>query len=85
MTPVGLEEDGVNLGKVDGFGAISDGFDHGADAEIFDGTEGAFSATCDEVGRGFCEGCVWKLLRTSLISGRVSKLTPGDFGRISTL
>ena len=67
MTPVGLEEDGVNLGKVDGFGAISDGFDHGADAEIFDGTEGAF------------------MLRTSLISGRVSKLTPGDFGRISTL
>jgi len=53
MTPVGLEEDGVNLGKVDGFGAISDGFDH--------------------------------VLRTSLISGRVSKLTPGDFGRISTL
>jgi hypothetical protein len=36
MTPVWLEEDGVDLGNVDGFGASSDGFDHGADAEIFD-------------------------------------------------
>lgn len=58
MTPVGLEEDGVDLGEVDGFGAISDGFDHGADAEVFDGTEGAFGTACDEVGGGFGEGGV---------------------------
>ena len=85
MTPVGLEEDGVNLGKVDGFGAISDGFDHGADAEIFDGTEGAFSATCDEVGRGFCEGCVWKSNAFELgvdVGGEVGGGEGVDFGGV---
>jgi hypothetical protein len=58
MTPVGLEEDGVDLGKIDGFGAVSDGFDHGTYAEVFDGSEGAFGAACDEVGGGFGEGGV---------------------------
>lgn len=42
VTPVGLEEDGVDLFEVDGFGAVSDGFDHAADAEVFDGSEGSF-------------------------------------------
>ncbi|MBK1884262.1 hypothetical protein JIN85_17720 [Luteolibacter pohnpeiensis] len=27
VTPVGLEEDGVDLFEIDGFGAVSDGFD----------------------------------------------------------
>jgi len=58
VTPVRLDEDGVNLLKVDGFGAISDGFDHGADAEVFDGSEGAFGTAGDEVGGGFGEGAV---------------------------
>ena len=60
MPPVGLEEDGVDLFEVDGFGAVSDGFDHGADAEVFDGAEGSFGAACDEVGGGFGEGGVWE-------------------------
>jgi hypothetical protein len=46
VTPVGLEEDGVDLGEAYSFGAVADGFDHGADAEVFDGAQGAFSATC---------------------------------------
>jgi hypothetical protein len=58
MTPVGLEEDGVDLLEVDGFGAVPDGFDHAANAEVFDGSEGAFGASCDEVGGGFGEGGV---------------------------
>lgn len=58
MTPVGLEEDGVDLGEIDGFGAVSDGFDHGANAEVFDGSQGAFGAACDEVGGGIGEGGV---------------------------
>ena len=29
MTPVGLEEDRVDLGEIDGFGAVSDGFSGG--------------------------------------------------------
>lgn len=60
VTPVGLEEDGVDLGEVDGFGAVADGFDHGADAEVFDGSEGSFCASCDEVGGGVGEGAVWE-------------------------
>ena len=58
VTPVGLEEDGVDLREINGFGAVPDGFDHGANAEVFDGSEGAFGAACDEVGGGFGEGCV---------------------------
>jgi len=60
VTPVGLEQDGVDLGEVDGFGAVADGFDHGADAEVFDGAQGAFGTSCDEVGGGLGEGGVWK-------------------------
>ena len=58
MTPVGLEEDGVDLGEVDGFGAVADCFDHGPNAEVFDGSEGAFGGSCDEVGGGLREGAV---------------------------
>ena len=58
MAPVGLEEDVVDLLEVDGFGAVADGFDHGANAEVFDGPEGAFGAAGDEVGGGFGEGIV---------------------------
>ena len=58
MTPVGLEEDGVDLGEIDGFGAVSDGFDHGANTEVFDRSQGAFGASCDEVGGGIGEGGV---------------------------
>ena len=38
MTPVGLEEDGVHLLEVDGLGAVSHGFDEGADVEVFNGS-----------------------------------------------
>lgn len=42
VTPVGLEEDGVDLFEIDGLGAVADGFDEGADAEVFDGSERTF-------------------------------------------
>lgn len=42
MPPVGLQEDGVDLLEVDGFGAVTNGFNHGTNAEVFDGPEGAF-------------------------------------------
>ena len=58
MTPVRLKEDGVDLGGIDGFGAVANGFDQGTDAEVFDGSEGAFAAACDEVEGGFGEGAV---------------------------
>ena len=56
MTPVGLHEDGVDLGEIDGFGLGADGFDEGAEAEVFDGTQGAFGAANDEVESFFGEG-----------------------------
>ena len=58
MTPVGLEEDGVDLGKVDGFGALSHGFNKGADAEVFGGSEGSFGSAGDETEGFFGEGAV---------------------------
>ena len=48
VPPVGLHEDGVDLFEIDGCGAISDGFDEAADAEVFNGTQGAFGDTEDE-------------------------------------
>lgn len=53
VTPVGLEKDGVDLFGVDGFGLVPYGFDHGADAEVFDGSQDAFAAADDEVDGGF--------------------------------
>lgn len=41
MSPVRLHEDGIHLGEIDGFGLGSDGFDEGAEAEVFNGAEGA--------------------------------------------
>jgi hypothetical protein len=60
VTPVGLEEDGVDLFEIDGLGAVADGFDEGADAEVFDGSEGAFGGADDEVQRRLGEGVVGK-------------------------
>ena len=44
MTPVGLEEDGVDLFKIDDFCLVADGLDEAADAEVFDSTERSFRA-----------------------------------------
>lgn len=55
---MGLEEDGVDLLEVDGLGAIPDGFDHGADTEVFDSPEGAFGTSGDEVDGLFGKGGV---------------------------
>lgn len=58
MPPVGLEEDSVNLLEIDGFGAVPDGFDHGTDAEVLHGPEGAFGTSGDEVDGLFGKGGV---------------------------
>ena len=58
VPPVGLEQDCVDLLETDGFGAVSHGFDHGADTEVFDGSEGAFRASDDELEGFICEGAV---------------------------
>ncbi|MCP5535792.1 MAG: hypothetical protein H7A51_06095 [Akkermansiaceae bacterium] len=55
---MGLEQDGVDVLDVDGFGLVAHGLDQGADAEVFDRPECAFRTACDEVGGGFCEGGV---------------------------
>ena len=39
MSPVRLHEDGIHLGEIDGFGLGSDGFDEGAETEVFNGAE----------------------------------------------
>lgn len=78
MPPVRLVEDGVDLFEVDGFGAVSDGFDHGADAEVFDGAEGFFGAACDEVGGGFGEGGMWKANAVELVVDVGGKVSSGE-------
>ena len=55
---MGLHEDGVDLGKVDGFGLVANGFDEGSNAEVFDGAENAFGGPNDEVEGWFGEGVV---------------------------
>jgi hypothetical protein len=45
---VGLEEDAVDLGEVDGLEAISDGLEERAEAEVSDASEDAFGGACDE-------------------------------------
>ena len=56
VPPVGLHEDGVDSFEIDGFGVISDGFNEGADAEVFNGTQGAFGDAEDEGGGILGEG-----------------------------
>ncbi len=58
VTPVGLEEHCIDLLEVDGLGAVADGFDEGADAKVFDGSERAFGGTDDEVEGRLGEGVV---------------------------
>ena len=41
MTPVRLHEDGIDLGEIDGFSLSADSLDEGAEAEVFNGAEGA--------------------------------------------
>ena len=52
VTPVGLEEDGVDLLEIDRLGAVSDGFDEGSDTEVLNGPEGALGAADDKVEGG---------------------------------
>ncbi len=48
LAPVGLEEDTVDLGEVDGLDAISDGLEERAEAEVSDASEDALGGACDE-------------------------------------
>ncbi len=52
LTPVGLEEDAVDLLEIDGLDAIADGLDESAEAEVADATEDALGGT-DDKGEGF--------------------------------
>ena len=80
VSPVGLQQDGVDLLEVDGFGLVADCFDEAADGEVFDGAEGAFGAAGDEVEGGFGEGAVREVLNSKLSSSGFTKLTSGDLG-----
>ena len=52
---------------VDDFGLLAYGFDHGADAEVFYGAEGAFAAPYDEVLAGFGDGVVGQAYLVELV------------------
>lgn len=56
MTPVGLEQDGVDVLGVDGFGLVAHGLDHGTDAEVFDRPDRALRAAGDETLGGVHSG-----------------------------
>ena len=58
VPPVGLHEDGVDLFEVDGFGIIPNGFDEAADAEVFNGMQGAFGDAEDKGGGILAEDAV---------------------------
>jgi len=55
---VRLHEDGVDLFEIDGFGAVTNGFEQGTEAEVFYGAQGTFRGTDDEGGGVLGEGAV---------------------------
>ena len=60
---MGLEEDAVDLGEVDGLDAIADGLEECSEAEVSDAAEDAFGGACDE-GEG--------------VVGQQPRLAPGE-------
>ena len=57
-SPVGLQQDAVDLGEVDGLGAVADGFEEAGDAEVAAASEQAFGGV-QQQGEGlFDEGVV---------------------------
>jgi len=57
-TPVRLEKDGIDPLEIDGLGAVADGLDHGADAEVAHRARSALGASRDEAEGLFGEGAV---------------------------
>jgi hypothetical protein len=55
---VGLHEDGVDLSETKGFGAVTNGFEQGTEAEVFYGAQGTFRGAYDEGGGVLGEGAV---------------------------
>ena len=55
---MGLHEDGVDLFEINGFGAVTDGFEQGTEAEVFYGAQGTFRSPYDEGSGVFGEGAV---------------------------
>jgi hypothetical protein len=48
LSPVGLEQDAIDLFEIDAFGLIADGFQETGKAKIADTTQEAFGGTRDE-------------------------------------
>ena len=78
MPPVGLEQDGVDLLEIDGFGLVAHGFDHGSDAEVSDGSESAFGASGDEVDGFFGKGGVGQADALELGVDEVGEINGGE-------
>ncbi len=79
MSPVGLDEDGVDLLQVDAFGLVADGLQEGTEAEVADAAQEAFSGADDE-GEGFLgEGVVSaSMVKSGDTNGTFSPPPPHD-------
>ena len=49
--PVGLEQDAVDVGQLDGFGIVTDGFEQGGNAKVAGTTQEAIGGADDEIER----------------------------------
>jgi len=58
VTPVGLHEHGVDLFEINGFGAVTHGFDEGSDTEVSHGPQDALGDAQDDVEGVVGEGVV---------------------------
>ena len=55
---MGLQEDTIDLLQIDGACSVSNGLEHGTDAEVLSASQCAFRRACDERGGLWCEGRV---------------------------
>ncbi len=74
---MGLHKDGVDLFEIDGFGAVSYGFEQCAEAEVFYGAQSTFRGADDECGGVFGEGVVRKSDTIQLTVDEGNQVTGG--------
>ena len=60
VSPVRLEQHGINLLEINGFCAVTHSFYHRPDTEVLDGSESTFRTSDDEVDGFLREGAVWQ-------------------------
>jgi hypothetical protein len=73
-TPVGLEQDAIDMGQIDDFAAGSDGFQEAGDAKIAGATQVALGGADDQIERFRGKGAVGQAAQVKLSEDKVADL-----------